>query len=150
MDDNGQPNFTGVNWEFRAGTLDQSPISGFHSVENEQVIGVELRSDKAWTKAINNRELSAVRVRLNFNSLREQKNNGDVVGLTIEYAFDVQTNGGAFIEVGKFKVSGKSSSGFKRSHRIELPQSQNKSHRWTILAPPDISKQWRWVNDRWE
>lgn len=132
INDNGQPNFTGVNWEFRAGTLDQNPISGFNSVENEQIIGVELRSDKAWTKAINNRELSAVRVRLNFNSLREQKDNGDVVGLTIEYAFDVQTNGGAFIEVGRFKVSGKSSSGFKRSHRIELPQSQNKSHRWTL------------------
>ncbi|WP_026212974.1 TipJ family phage tail tip protein, partial [Faucicola boevrei] len=65
---NGQPNFKGVTWDFRTGTLDQSHIAGFPAVENEQNIGVELRHDRPYTKAINNKELSAVRVRLNLNA----------------------------------------------------------------------------------
>lgn len=126
---NGQPNFKGVTWDFRAGTLDQSHISGFPAIENEQNIGVELRHDRPYTKAINNKELSAVRVRLNFNALREQKDNGDITGLSIDYAIDVQTDTGAFSEVLRQTIRGKASSGFKKSHRIDLPPAKKG---WTI------------------
>ncbi|MDO4895654.1 phage tail protein [Moraxella sp.] len=131
INDNGQPNFTGVNWEFRTGTLDQSHIAGFPAVENETNVGVELRSDRPFVRAINNRELSAVRVRLNFNSLREQKDNGDVVGYAVSYAIDVQTDGGSFVEVLTDTVRGKSSQGYKKSHRIDLPNAGT-AKRWTI------------------
>lgn len=129
VNDNGQPNFEGVTWEFRAGTLDQTHIAGFPSVENERNIGVELRHDRPWTRQINNRELSAVRIRLNFDALKEQKDNGDVVGYAIEYAIDVQTDGGSFVEVLTHTVRGKASQGFKKSHRVDLPES---GRRWTI------------------
>lgn len=69
--DNGENNFEGVEWQFRAGTNDQTPISGFAMVENEMAVGVELRSDKPFVRTINNRELSAVRVHLNFNALKQ-------------------------------------------------------------------------------
>lgn len=69
--DNGENNFEGVEWQFRAGTNDQTPISGFAMVENEMAVGVELRSDKPFVRTINNRELSAVRVCLNFNALKQ-------------------------------------------------------------------------------
>lgn len=128
INDNGQPNFTGVKWDFRTGTLDQSHIAGFPAIENESNVGVELRHDRPWVKAISNRELSAVRVRLNFNALREQKDNGDIVGYAIEYAIDVQTDGGSFIEILRQSVRGKSSQGYKKSHRIDLP----KGNKWTI------------------
>lgn len=71
QNDNGEFNFTGVKWHFRAGSIDQTPISGFAMVENEMAVGVELRSDKPFVRTINNRELSAVRVRLNFNTLKQ-------------------------------------------------------------------------------
>lgn len=131
INDNGQPNFTGVNWDFRTGTLDQSHIAGFPAVENESNVGVELRSERPFVRAINNRELSAVRVRLNFNALREQKDNGDVVGYAIAYAIDVQTDGGSFVEVLTDTVRGKSSQGYKKSHRIDLPNAGT-AKRWTI------------------
>ena len=126
---NGQPNFKGVTWDFRTGTLDQTHIAGFSAVENERSVGVELRHDRAYVQAINNTDLSAVRVRLNFNALREQKTNGDITGYAIEYAIDVQTDGGAFNQVQKNTVCGKASQGFKKSHRIDLPKA---SKNWTI------------------
>ena len=128
INDNGQPNFTGVNWDFRTGTLDQSHIAGFPAVENETNIGVEVRHDRPFVRAVSNKDLSAVRVRLNFNALREQKDNGDITGYAIEYAIDIQTDGGAFVQVLKTAVRGKASQGFKRSHRLDLP----KGKRWTL------------------
>lgn len=128
INDNGQPNFTDVSWEFRTGTNDQSYIKGFPSVENETAVNVELRHDRPFVRAINNRDLSAVRVRLNFNALRQQHDNGDITGYGIEYAIDVQTDGGAFVQVLSTSARGKASSGFKRSHRIDLPKGKT----WTI------------------
>lgn len=128
INDNGQPNFTDVSWDFRTGTNDQSYIKGFSSVENETAVGVELRHDRPFVRAINNRDLSAVRVRLNFNALRQQHDNGDITGYGIEYAIDVQTDGGAFVQVLSTSARGKASSGFKRSHRIDLPKGKT----WTI------------------
>ena len=129
VNDNGQANFDGVTWDFRTGTLDQEHIAGFSAVENERNVGVELRHDKPYVQAINNVSLSAVRLRLNFNALREQKDNGDITGYAIEYAIDVQTDGGAFTQVLNNTVRGKASQGFKKSHRIELPKA---SKNWTI------------------
>ncbi|OOS24222.1 TipJ family phage tail tip protein [Moraxella pluranimalium] len=129
VNDNGQANFDGVTWDFRTGTLDQEHIAGFSAVENERNVGVELRHDKPYVQAINNTSLSAVRLRLNFNALREQKDNGDITGYAISYAIDVQTDGGAFNQVLSNTVRGKASQGFKKSHRIELPKA---SKNWTI------------------
>lgn len=128
VNSSGQPNFAGVNYKFRTGTIQQEYIKGFASVENEINIGVELRHDRPFVRQINNAELSAVRVRLNFNSLRQQHDNGDITGYAIEYAIDLQVEGGAYQEVLKNTVRGKASSGFKKSHRIDLP----KGKRWTL------------------
>lgn len=124
INDNGEPNFPDVSWDFRAGSIDQEHIKGFSSVENEQSINVELRHDRPYTKAINNKQLSAVAIRLGFNALREQKDNGDVVGYRIEYAIDVQTDGGAWEMVLNTAVDDKVSQGYQRSHRIDLPKAQ--------------------------
>lgn len=69
--ENQQINLAGIEWDFRAGSIDQTPISGFAMVENEMAVGVELHSDKPFVRTINNRELSAVRVCLNFNALKQ-------------------------------------------------------------------------------
>lgn len=121
QNDDGEFNFTGVKVDFRAGTNDQTPISGFAMVENKMAVGVELRSDKPFVRTINNRELSAVRVRLNFNALKQHHENGDITGYAISHAIDIQTDGGAFKQVLSDTVRGKSLQGYKKSHRIHLP-----------------------------
>lgn len=121
QNDDGEFNFPNVKVDFRAGTNDQTPISGFAMVENEMAVGVELHSDKPFVRTINNHGLSAMRVRLNFNTLKQHHENGDITGYAISYAIDIQTNGGAFKQVLSDTVRGKSSQGYKKSHRIHLP-----------------------------
>lgn len=129
INDNGQPNFENVTWEFRTGTIDQEHIKGFSSVENEQSVGVELRHDRPFTRAISNTQLSAVVIRLNWRALREQKDNGDIVGYKIDYAIDVQTDGGAWATVLNTTINDKASQGYQRSHRIDLPDARRG---WTV------------------
>ncbi|WP_080949078.1 TipJ family phage tail tip protein [Moraxella bovoculi] len=129
INDNGQPNFENVTWEFRNGTIDQEHIKGFSSVENEQSVGVELRHDRPFTRAISNTQLSAVVIRLNWGALREQKDNGDIVGYKIDYAIDVQTDGGAWTTVLNTTINDKASQGYQRSHRIDLPTARRG---WTV------------------
>ena len=80
----GSVNFPGVTWEFRPGSVDQEHIAGVPAVENELAVGVELKSDAPWVRAVNNTQLSAVRLRLSWPAIQRQQENGDVVGYRIE------------------------------------------------------------------
>lgn len=125
-DGDGNPTYSNVKVDFRKGTNDQEYIEGFPFVESETAVGVELKSDIPWVRAFNNIELDAVRIRLKFGPLRKQDaTSGDVSGLTIEYAIDVQTDGGTWTEVLKAKISDKTSANYERAHRIDLPRADS-------------------------
>ncbi|HHB7781881.1 TPA: DUF1983 domain-containing protein [Klebsiella pneumoniae] len=125
----GSQNFSGVYWEFRPGTQAQTYIQGIPGTENEISVGTDVSSKTAWTHTFTNTQLSAVRVRLKWPSLMKQEDDGDVVGNTVEYAIDLQTDGGAWQTVLETAVTGKATSGYERSHRIDLPQA---SSTWTL------------------
>ncbi|QKZ99007.1 DUF1983 domain-containing protein [Enterobacter cloacae] len=125
----GSQNFSGVTWEFRAGTQAQKYIQGIPGTENEINVGTEVSSTTAWTRTFTNTQLSAVRLRLKWPSLFKQENDGDLVGYSVNYAIDLQTDGGTWQTVLNTSVTGKTTSGYERSHRIDLPQAGST---WTI------------------
>ncbi|MCZ3132767.1 host specificity protein J [Acinetobacter baumannii] len=122
----GSLNFENVKVDFRNGTNDQEYIEGFPAVESETAIDVELKSETPWVRAFSNLDLDAVRLRLKWGPLRTQNaTNGDVSGVTIEYAIDLQTDGGVWTEVLKTKISDKTSANYERAHRIDLPRADS-------------------------
>ncbi|HBN8303699.1 TPA: phage tail protein [Pseudomonas aeruginosa] len=123
MDASGNVNFPNVKWEWRSGSVDQDYIPGIPSVENENTVNVELRSDTPWVRSVTNTQLSAVRLRFAWPALQKQETNGDVKGYRIEYAVDVSTDGGAYQQVLLEAVDGKTTSRYERSRRIDLPPS---------------------------
>lgn len=125
----GSQNFSGVSWEFRPGTQAQTYIQGIPGTENEISVGLEVSSKTAWTHTFTNTQLSAVRFRLKWPSLMKQEDDGDVVGNTVKYAIDLQTDGGAWQTVLETAVTGKTTSGYERSHRIDLPHAGST---WTL------------------
>ncbi len=92
-------------------------------------MGTEVSSATAWTRTFTNTQLSAVRVRLKWPSLFQQEDDGDLVGYSVKYAIDLQTDGGAWQTVLNTSVTGKTTSGYERSHRIDLPQAGST---WTL------------------
>ncbi|HCT2634431.1 TPA: phage tail protein [Enterobacter roggenkampii] len=125
----GSQNFSGVTWEFRAGTQAQKYIQGIPGTENEISVGTEVSSATAWTRTFTNTQLSAVRLRLKWPSLFKQEDDGDLVGYSVNYAIDLQTDGGTWQTILNTSVTGKTTSGYERSHRIDLPQAGST---WTI------------------
>ncbi|HEK1616727.1 phage tail protein [Pseudomonas aeruginosa] len=121
MDPSGNLNFPNVKWEWRAGSVDQDYIPGIPAVENETSVNVELRSDTPWVRSLSNTQLSAVRLRLAWPALQQQDTNGNIGGYRIEYAVDLATDGGAYQEVLREAVDGKTTTRYERSRRIDLP-----------------------------
>ena len=124
QDASGGNNFTNVTTDFRPGTNDQTYIEGFPDISSEAAVSVELKSETPWIRAISNTDLDAVRIRLKWGPLRQQNaENGDVNGYIINYAIDVQTDGGTWTEVLNTQISDKTSANYERSHRIDLPKA---------------------------
>ncbi len=134
----GSSNFTGVTWEYRAGTQAQDYIQGMPNVENEITVNTELKSGTPWVRSVTNTQLSAIRVRFGWPSLQRQADNGDVGGYRIEYAVDVSTDGGAYSTLLNTAIDGKTTTLYERSHRINLPKAttgwQIRSRRITANA----------------
>ncbi|EPG4108387.1 TPA: DUF1983 domain-containing protein [Pseudomonas aeruginosa] len=123
MDASGNLNFPNVKWEFRPGSVDQEYIPGIPAVENETSVNVELRSESPWVRSLSNTQLSAVRLRFAWPALQQQDTNGNIGGYRIEYAVDVATDGGAYEEMLREAVDGKTTTRYERSRRVDLPKA---------------------------
>lgn len=121
MDASGNVNFPGVKWEWRPGSIEQDYIQGIPAIENETTVNVELRSDTPFTRTLSNLQLSRVRVRFSWQRLVSQDSSGNTNGYRIEYAIDVSTDGGAFVESLRSAVDGKTTNGYQRSESVNLP-----------------------------
>ncbi|MBW9244189.1 TipJ family phage tail tip protein [Pseudomonas paracarnis] len=125
QDPQGNMNFPNVKWEWRTGAVDQTYIQGIPSVENETTVSTELRSGTPWVRAINNTQLSAVRVRFAWPALQSVDAGGNINGYRIEYKVELATDGGAYQQVLSEAVDGKTTSVYERTRRIDLPKAAN-------------------------
>ena len=126
LDADGHENFPGVTWEWRSGLVDQDYIQGFPAVENEISVSTEIKSGTSWVKAINNTQLSAVRLRIKFpNGVYSLRDSGGKDGYRIEFAIDVSTDGSTYTEYGRDTVDGIANTGYERSYRIDLPRANS-------------------------
>lgn len=121
--DSGEYNFSGVKWEFRKGTQDQTYIAGMPQVDNELAVGTTVTTTAPWTRQFTNLSLDAIRIKLSLPVQYLYKDNGDMVGTVTEYAIDLLTDGGAWKTVVNGKFDGKTTTEYQRDHRIDLPKS---------------------------
>ncbi|EHN8903272.1 DUF1983 domain-containing protein [Enterobacter asburiae] len=121
--DSGEYNFSGVKWEFRKGTQDQTYIAGMPQVDNELAVGTTVTTTAPWTRQFTNLSLDAIRIKLSLPVQYLYKDNGDMVGTVTEYAIDLSTDGGAWKTVVNGKFDGKTTTEYQRDHRIDLPKS---------------------------
>ncbi|MBY8953880.1 DUF1983 domain-containing protein [Pseudomonas carnis] len=121
QDASGNFNFTNVKWDWRPGSVEQTYIPGIPSVDNETSLNIELRSGTPWVQSLTNLQLSAARIRLATPRLASQDAEGNIGGYSIQYAVDVATDGGAYQEVLVGAITGKATTRYEKSMRIDLP-----------------------------
>ncbi|WP_336998785.1 host specificity protein J [Pantoea agglomerans] len=121
--EDGTYNFTGVVWDWRKGTQDQTYIQGMPEVDNELSVGVTVTQAIAWTRQFSNLTLDAIRIKLSLPVQYQYKDNGDMVGTVTQYAIDLSTDGGSWVTVVDGRFDGKTTSEYQRDHRIDLPKA---------------------------
>lgn len=123
--DDGTYNFTGVVWDYRKGTQDQTYIQGMPEVDNEFSVGIVVTQSVAWTRQFTNLTLDAVRIKLSLPVQYQYKDNGDMVGTVTQYAVELSTDGGSWVRVVDGSFNGKTTSEYQRDHRIDLPRAES-------------------------
>lgn len=121
--EDGTYNFTGVVWDWRRGTQDQTYIQGMPEVDNELSVGVAVTQTVAWTRQFTNLTLDAIRIKLSLPVQYQYKDNGDMVGTVTQYAIDLSTDGSSWVTVVDGRFNGKTTSEYQRDHRIDLPKA---------------------------
>ncbi|MBB5469379.1 putative phage tail protein [Paraburkholderia sp. CI2] len=117
----GTWNFVGAGIEWRTGSATQAPITGFSATESETTVGVGVTTAAPVIRSVTNPNLNAVRVTLGFPALSNtDTKTGDVTGVTVQLAIDVQKDGGGFQQMYVDTIVGKTSSRYQRSYRISL------------------------------
>lgn len=136
----GSLNFSGVTLDVRTGSQDQLHIPGFPAVESEVGVGVELRYDQPWVRAVTNLQLSAERVRISVPRLAQTNtSNGDTNGYTVQYRIELSTDGGPYVPMVISSFSGKTSTKYERSHRVDLPPANSGWQVRVVRATPNAT-----------
>lgn len=129
VNSNGTENFGGVTWDWRSGAQVQTHIPGMPNVSNETSVNVEILDTRPYVREITNKSLSATRVTVQFPAAMEQTSKGDQIGIILDYAIDLSTDGGPFTEYSKYRLDGKTNGTYERTHRVNLPEADTG---WTI------------------
>lgn len=118
----GSYNFSGVWFELRTGTPNQEPVPGFSAVENEIGVSAEVKHSQPISRTITAEDVDAVRIKVGVNQLSTlDKNNGNLLGAQLDFSIDMQAGNGGWVTLGDPQFKGKTTSGYQRSYRIDLP-----------------------------
>lgn len=133
----GSMNFPGVTAEFRAGTQAQSYIKGFTESNNETTVNRKVTTDTPFTVSVTNQTLSAVRFRIQTARFVKTEDNGDTVGTKVTFRIDMAVDGGSYRTYKRDTFSGKNSSGYERSIRVDLPANYRQVLLRVVRETPD-------------
>ena len=130
--DGGDYNFEGITTAIRTGLPNQDYIPGFtDSAQAEQAVGTEMLYNVPLTKSITNTNIDEVVVTIRIPSLLVQKDNGDLLITSVRFKIEINNNGGSYVLVNNYTVTGKCISEYLKSYRLP-PLSNYGSGPWNI------------------
>lgn len=121
QNEDGSFNYENIKAEFRPGTQDQDYIQGFADTSSEITVSRDLTTKTPFNISVTNKNLSAIRIKVLMPRGVTSEDDGDLVGVRVEYAVDMAVDGGSFKQVLSDVIDGKTTSGYDRSRRIDLP-----------------------------
>ncbi|WP_085000741.1 phage tail tip fiber protein [Cronobacter sakazakii] len=156
INEDGSSNFSGITWEFRDGSQDQSPMAGFDFVETPKSVNIQLKRTHPVTVAIDNDDADRVRVIMKFPSLRSiSKKSGDTNGTTVQYRFQIANGDDTFRDAipegeksAEITLTAKKSGVYYRSYELKLPKP-GRSYKIRVTRLTDDSTSSYLFNDTW-
>lgn len=134
QNEDGTFNFKGFSAEFRTGAPEQAYMEGYPDVQTPQNIGVKVNQPTPVSASVTEPSANRVRATVQIPALFLSKNDGSVAANNVSYRIEVKYNGGPWTNpLGDQTISGKTTSGYFRSHELPLPRNPSgQSHPWTV------------------
>ncbi|EIP1594218.1 host specificity protein J, partial [Salmonella enterica] len=156
MNEDGSTNYSGITWDFRDGSQDQTPMTGFDFVETPKSVNIQLKKTHEVTVAVDNDEADRVRVILKYPSLRSiDQKSGDTNGTTVQYKFQIANGDSTFQDViaeGEnsiiISLSAKKTGVYYRSYEFKLPKP-GRAYKVRVIRITDDSSSQYLYNDIW-
>ena len=116
-------NFQDVTFNSRHGTANQTKIDGVESSSSNTPVGIEVTASSPVTRQITNTNVDRVKVTITFPQIQVAKENGDLLGDTVQFKISVQYNSGGFTDVHTDTVTGRTADAYQKDFSIKLTGS---------------------------
>ncbi|WP_144372636.1 TipJ family phage tail tip protein [Vogesella urethralis] len=116
----GTRNFERVVVEWRPGTQYQERVAGFSDVEAEVSVAAEVKAATPLVRLIDDVTATAVRVTVSTAALLSIDASGNTNPTAVSLAVDIKPAVGAWVEVGRIDINGKTRSRYQKARRFAL------------------------------
>lgn len=125
-DANGNTSIPGVSVAWRNGTLDQSPINGFNSIESTVIVNAQVKHDTPIIRTISDPNVNRVRLNIGVDSLVQSDEKSNQHNTSVMMMIDVKPSSSSTwtlvkdVTIGPGKISGE----YLEAHIINAPDEK--------------------------
>lgn len=119
----GNVSIPGVSVAWRPGSLDQSPINGFNSIESTVIVNTLVKRDTPIIRTVSDPNVNRVRLNIGVDSLVSSDNQGNQYETSVQMFIEVKPSSSSswtqvkLVTIGPGKISGE----YLESHIIDAP-----------------------------
>ncbi|WP_236310916.1 phage tail protein [Escherichia coli] len=119
----GNVSIPGVSVAWRPGSLDQSPINGFNSIESTVMVNTLVKRDTPIIRTVSDQNVNRVRLNIGVDSLVSSDNQGNQYETSVQMFIEVKPSSSSswtqvkLVTIGPGKISGE----YLESHIIDAP-----------------------------
>lgn len=110
--------------DFRNGTQDQEPITGFEFEAATSGEGLRLRKDTPYVRQFTNPNLDAIRFDVRVPILRSINDGNKINGASVSLKFELRYDAGSYAEFINHTIRGKASTSFIQSFQLDLDPAE--------------------------
>ncbi|MEO3910079.1 phage tail protein [Escherichia coli] len=125
-DANGNTSIPGVSVAWRNGTLDQSPINGFNSIESTVIVNAQVKHDTPIIRTVSDPNVNRVRLNIGVDSLVQSDEQSNQHNTSVMMMIDVKPSSSSTwtlvkdVTIGPGKISGE----YLEAHIISAPDEK--------------------------
>ena len=132
---NGDENFQDVEVFIKNGASDQTALKEIASIQNTVPIGVQVTNAASVSRATSATAFDRLKVSLQFPSLQEFKDDGDIIGAEVKISIRITENDGTVHNpIVEDIINGKASSPYVKDYEIKFADTSQISYPLTITV----------------
>ena len=132
---NGDENFQDVEVFVKNGASDQTALKEIPSIENTVPVAVQVTNAASVSRATSATAFDRLKVSLQFPSLQEFKDDGDIIGAEVKISIRITENDGTIHNpIVEDIINGKASSPYVKDYEIKFSDTSQISYPLTITV----------------